>query len=149
MDDGLQPLADALALDPRTVLRALGGGWTPCAVGARDWPADRWGHATWFVTGQPPQVLVGVDFAALVLARPVIAWAGHHPVPTAADVREFARDDVVFQPDLLADAVEELARASRRRLRWCRTCRTPHPPEHMLDRLDCQTCGKRYRGVVF
>lgn len=38
MDDGLQPLADALAVDPRTVLRALGGGWGVGEVSARDWP---------------------------------------------------------------------------------------------------------------
>jgi len=147
-DEQLDAFAAALDVDPATVLRALGGGWQRCGVDSGSWPVDGWAHATWFATGDPLQVLAGVDFRSLVLARPVIRWRGGVCVITAAEVREFAREDVVFQPELLADVVEELARRSRRRFRWCRTCRAPSAPEHMLDRDECMGCGARYRGLV-
>jgi hypothetical protein len=67
----------------------------------------------------------------------------------ATDEREFARDDVLFQPGLLADTVEEIARRSRKSFRWCRTCRTLNRPEHMEDRLECMGCAADYRGVVY
>ncbi|MEU2349900.1 hypothetical protein [Modestobacter sp. NPDC049651] len=145
-DDALAELADALGVDPRTALRALGGGWRRADVRGREWPVDRWTGATWFVAGKPRQVLLGVDHAQLVLARPLVRW-DPGPVLGWTDAREFARDDVTFQPDLLADAVEDVVRASRRRLRWCRTCRTVHAPEDMHDRDDCSACAASHRGI--
>lgn len=140
-------LAEALGVDPRTALRALGGGWRPAEVHGRAWPLDRWSDARWFVTGEPHQVLAGIDHAALVLARPVLRWEPQ-PVLGWTDEREFSRDDVVYQPDLIAETVEEIARQSRRRFRWCRTCHTVHAPGEMADRDDCLSCAAAYRGVV-
>jgi hypothetical protein len=148
-DDRLNVFAEALGVDPKTALRALGGGWEHCEVGGDVWPVDGWAHATWFATGKPLQVLAGVHFRSVVLARPVTRWDGVVGVITAVDLREFAREDVEFQPELLADAVEALARASRRRFRWCRTCHTANAPETMLSREECMDCGERYRGVVY
>jgi hypothetical protein len=147
--EGLVQLAATLEADPWSVLRALGGGWRRVEVQGEGWPVHPWTSATWFATGEPLQVLAGVDHAALVLARPVISWSGHQPVIGVADTRVFAREDVHFQAELVAAAVEELARRSRQRFRWCRTCHTVNAPAHMHDREDCQACASTYRGVVF
>ena len=146
--DALAELADELGVDQRTVLRALGAGWRRAEVRGLEWPYDRWAGATWFASGQPRQVLLGVDHAALVVARPLMRW-DPAPVLGWTDAREFARDDVVFQPGLLADAVDETVRASRRRLRWCRTCRTVNAPEQMHDREECSACAAAYRGTGY
>ena len=148
-DEQLNVFADALGVDPATALRVLGGGWGPCEVGGDVWPVDGWAHATWFVTGEPGQVLAGIDFRAVVLARPVTRWEGVVGVLTAVDLQEFAREDVEFQPQLLADAVEVLARRSRRRFRWCRTCHRATAPEFFARRDECMDCATRYRGVVY
>ena len=102
------------------------------------------------MTGEPIQVLADVSSSSLVLARPVLRWDGPGTATAhATDEREFARDDVVFQPGLLADNVEELARRSRRSFRWCRTCRTLNWPEHVHDRAECIGCAGAFRGVVY
>ena len=148
-DEQRDVLAKALGIDQATALRALGGGWERCDIAGGDSSVDHWHHATWFETGEPRQVLAGVDYRAIVLARPVTRWNGVVGVVTAVDLREFAREDVEFQPELLADAVEELARRSRRRFRWCRICHTPSPPEFFHERDECMDCATRYRGVVY
>ena len=144
-DEGLADLAHELGVDLRTALQALGAGWRRVEVRGHEWPVDRWAGVTWFVAGEPRQVLLGLDHAALVVARPV-AHADLGPVLGWTDAREFARDDVVFQPGLLVDAIEDVVRASRRRLRWCRTCRTLHAPEDMHDRNDCSDCAGARAG---
>ncbi len=147
--ENLQALSEAHGLPEDDVLRALGGGWEPLELPAGEWPATRWAGARWFVTGEPIQVLAGVSGSSLVLARPVLRWAGPGSVTThATDEREFARDDVLFQPDLLADTVEEIARRSRKSFRWCRTCRTLSRPEFMHDKTECTGCAAEHRGVV-
>jgi hypothetical protein len=65
-----------------------------------------------------------------------------------SDEREFACDDVLYQPELLADTVEEIARRSRRSFRWCRTCRRLSRSEHMHDRLECMECATGFGPVV-
>ena len=67
----------------------------------------------------------------------------------ATDEREFAREDVFYQPELLVETVEETARKSRKTFRWCRTCREVTRPEYMEDRLECMACASEYRGVVY
>lgn len=148
--ENLQALAQELALPEDDVLLALGGGWDPIELDLGEWPATRWAGARWFGTGEPIQVLAGVSGSSLVLARPVLRWDGPCGVTAhPTDEREFARDDVLFQPGLLADTVEEIARRSRKSFRWCRTCRTLNRSEHMSDRLECMGCASEYRGVVY
>ena len=148
--ENLQELAHALGVPEDDVLRALGGGWEPFELQAGEWPATRWAGARWFVTGEPIQVLAGVTGSALVLARPVLRWEGAWPVTAhATDEREFTRDDVLFQPGLLAETVEEIARRSRKSFRWCRTCRTLNRPEHMHDKTECMGCAAEYRSAVY
>ena len=147
--ESVQALAGALDVPEDDVLRALGAGWEPVELAVGEWPATRWAGARWFVTGEPIQVLAGVSGHSMVLARPILRGDGPSPVTAhATDEREFTRDDVLFQPGLLADTVEEIARRSRRSFRWCRTCRTLSRPEHMHDRTECMGCAAEYRGVV-
>jgi hypothetical protein len=147
--ESVRPLAEALGVPEDDVLRALGGGWEPFDLRVGEGPATRWAGARWWVTGEPHQVLVGVAGASVVLARPVLRWDGPGQVTThASDEREFARDDVLYQPELLADTVEEIARRSRRSFRWCRTCRRLSRSEHMHDRLECTECAAGFSRVV-
>jgi hypothetical protein len=77
-------LAEALGVPEHDVLRALGGGWDPFELQVGEWPATRWAGARWWATSEPPQVLVGVAGASLVLARPVLRWDGPGQVRTHA-----------------------------------------------------------------
>lgn len=141
---GQHLLAAALGASDDDVLRALGAGWRPADV------ADDTGWAQWFVSGEPAQVLVGVRGPTLVVARPDPRWdGGADPVTHAVEDREFATEDLVYQAELVAEEVERLARRRRQSFRWCRTCRTLNPPEHMHGRTECQDCAGRYRRVVY
>jgi hypothetical protein len=146
----VRPLAEALGVAEDDVLRALGGGWQPIELQPGEWPVTRWTRASWFIAGEPLQVLAGVSGPSLILARPVLRWDGPGTVTAhATDEREFARDDVLFQPELLAGAVEEIARRSRRSFRWCRTCRTLSRAESMHDRAECMGCAADVGRVVY
>jgi hypothetical protein len=138
-------IAEVLGLPDDDVLRALGGGWRPVED-----PLLGLQSGGWFVTGEPMQVLLGVGGSTLTLARVVLRWDGPGTVTMGAtDERELAREDVLYQPELLAETVEELARKSRKTFRWCRTCRTVNRPEHMNDRLECMACASEFRGAVY
>ena len=136
-------IAEVLEVPDDDVLRALGGGWR-----ATEDPLRSRHSGGWFVTGEPEQVLLGVGGSTLTLARVVLRWDGPGTLTTSAtDEREFAREDVLYQPDLLAETVEEMARKSRKTFRWCRTCRTVNRPE-LMERFDCMACASEYRGAV-
>ena len=98
--------------------------------------------------------LDGFDLVVLGAVIPTLSKTGDlgftdSSLTTAATgEREFAREGVLYQPELLAETVEEMARKSRKTFRWCRTCRTAKRPEHMQDRLECMACAVDYRGVV-
>src|SRR3954466_217909 len=116
----LQRIAEILGLSDDDVLRALGGGWRPIELGSGEHP-DLSQHSGWFVTGEPLQMLLRVGGPMLTLARIVLRWDG----PGAASVnateeREFAREDLLHQSELLVEALEEMARTSRKAFRWCR-----------------------------
>src|SRR3954452_20908860 len=127
----LQRIAESLLVSDDDVLGALGGDWRPIELGSGEYPVlSR--HSGWFVTGEPMQVLLGVGGPALTLARIVLRWDG----PGTASVnpteeREFVREDVLYQSELLVETLEEMARKSRKAFRWCRTCRTVNRPENM------------------
>lgn len=126
-DDDTAELAQLLGLDEGQTVAALGTDWRR----ARDLSADTFDR--WFVTGDPPQVAVGSDGFGFALARPAPTWDGVASLVWHFDeVHRFQSEDVVFRPDALADALEEMARGRRRTFRWCRMCRTVHAPETFL-----------------
>ena len=145
----LRRIAEALALPDDDVLRALGGGWRPIELGPPGHVDLHWPPATWFVTGEPMQVLLGVAGPTLTLARIVLRWDGPGTASVnATEERGFAREDVLHQPELVAGTLGEMAHRSRRSFRWCRTCRTVNRREHMNDRFECMSCASEYGGVV-
>jgi hypothetical protein len=80
----------------------------------------------------------------------VLRWDGPGTVAIAAtDEREFAREDVLYQPELLTATLEEMVGKSRKTFRWCRTCRTVNRPEYMHERHECMSCASEYRGWVY
>ncbi|WP_138758536.1 hypothetical protein [Modestobacter altitudinis] len=137
-------IAEVLDLSDDDVLRALGGGWR-----LTEDPLLSSYSGGWFVTGEPMQVLLGVGGSTLTLARVGLRWGGPGTVSMhTTEEREYAHEDVLYQPELLGEAVEELARKTRRTFRWCRTCRTVNRPEDMQDRLNCMACASEYGGAV-
>jgi hypothetical protein len=143
-------IAEVLEVPDDDVLRALGGGWRPIEGRLAESPLLSLHSGGWWVTGEPEQMLLGVAGPTLTLARIVLRWDGPGSVSVqATDERQFAREDVLYQPELLAETVEKMARTSRKTFRWCRTCRTVNRPEYMDDRLECMACASEYRGVVF
>ena len=146
----LRCIAELLDLPDDDVLRALGGGWSPIELGSPGHVDLHWPPATWFVSGEPMQVLLGVAGPTLTLARVVLRWDGPATASVhATEEREFAREDVLHQPDLVAGTVDEMALRSRRSFRWCRTCRTVNRPEHMHSRLLCMSCAADHHGVRY
>lgn len=129
-----QQLAELLAVSHHDVVRAIGTGWR--GVGSDV------GGLTWFISGEPAQVAVGVDAGVLVVG----------PVTAAGDLtvawdegRSFSRDDLLCSPEWLAAATDEVARARRRTFRWCPTCRRPHAPEDFAGyRGVCLECAHRH-----
>ena len=111
-----QELADLLGVRHLDVVRALGAGW--CRKSVPGEPA----HVQWFVSGAPAQVAVGVEGPWFVLARPLTRWAQSMELQPA-DRTPFTRDDLLYLPDVVAEAAEEIAARRRRSFRWCRTCR--------------------------
>src|SRR4051812_718450 len=95
----LQRIAEILGLSEDDVLRALGGGWRPIELGSGEYP-DLSQHTGWFVTGDPLQVLLYAG-PTLTLARIVLRWDGPGTASVhATEEREFAREDVLYQPEL-------------------------------------------------
>ncbi|WP_369140947.1 hypothetical protein [Modestobacter versicolor] len=145
----LSGIAEALDVSEDDVLRALGGGWRPVELAA-DTPGRRRPLIGWFVSGEPMQVLLRVAGSTFTVSRLDLRWDGPgttsiHPTHE----REFAREDVEFQPSLVAETVEDLAVRSRRTFRWCRTCRIVKRLEHMAARLECMACAADYRGARY
>ena len=146
----MRRIAEVLGMADDDVLRALGGGWRPIELGSAEYSFLTRHSGGWFVTGEPMQVLLGVGGSTLTLARIALRWDGPGTASVnATDEREFAREDVLYQPDLLVETVEEMARKSRKTFRRCRTCRTAKRPEYMQERLECMACASEYRGVVY
>ncbi|MEI4279104.1 hypothetical protein [Klenkia terrae] len=130
-----QALADLLAVGYDDVVRALGTGWRQ--VG------DDVVSLTWFVSGEPAQVAVGVGAGVLVVgpARPDLAVIED-------EGRTFSRDDLLCSPEWLVAAADEFARGRRRSFRWCPTCRRPHAPEDFAAyRGVCVDCAQRHHGL--
>ncbi|MGY1640857.1 hypothetical protein ACI782_06940 [Geodermatophilus sp. SYSU D00703] len=134
-----QALADLLGVQYADVVRALGTGWR--RESAAEDPVQ------WFVSGEPAQVAVGVEGPSLVLARPLTSW-GERTELQPADRREFSRDDLLWTPEVVAEAAEAIAARRRRSFRWCRSCRRPHAPEWFVGAAGtCRQCVSLLDGV--
>lgn len=133
-------LADRLGLDPDRAMDRLGR-FTPLEL-------DDLG-CSWWQSGSPIQVLVGVDRSGGVcVAMPTTTGSGPTPVLSATDVCEVAVDDSDWVAEL-ADVVERYARRRRASFRYCRICRTITPPENRSAFRDvCDGCAPAL-GVVF
>ncbi|SDP11569.1 hypothetical protein SAMN05660199_03189 [Klenkia soli] len=128
-------LAALLAVGHDDVVQAIGPGWRQ--VG------DDVVGLTWFVSGEPAQVAVGVGAGALVIGP-----AREDLAVVEDEGRTFSRDDLLCSPEWLAAAADEFARARRRSFRWCPTCRRPHPPEEFAGyRGVCVDCVRRHHGL--
>ena len=134
-------LAALLGVPVEALARALGARWTEVPGPA---------HERWFVSGQPAQVAVGWDGFGFTLARPEPRWDGVADLAWefVAD-RRFQAEEVLHEPEVLAEAAEEVARRRRRTFRWCPMCREVNAREHVHDNTGlCSRCAGRFLGVV-
>jgi hypothetical protein len=142
-------LAALLSVPFSALSRALGAGWRE--VDASDpLGEDRLQHERWFVSGEPAQVAVGWDGFGFTLARPEPRWHGAWPLvwEFVAD-RRFQGEEVLYEPDVLAAAAEEIARRRRRTFRWCPMCREVNAREWVHDNTGlCMRCAERFLGVI-
>ncbi|MGY2065626.1 hypothetical protein [Blastococcus sp. SYSU DS0619] len=128
-------LAGLLDVGHAELVRALGAGWR------RESAVDGSDGVRWFVSGEPAQLAVGVQGPWFVLARPLTSWGQHRPGPLMGDEPRLTRDDVLHQPDLVAEMAEAIASHRRRSFRWCRTCRRATAPEAFVAAEgSCATC---------
>jgi hypothetical protein len=129
-----QALADLLGVSYREVVRALGTGWRREELASGE-------DVHWFVSGEPAQVAIGVSGPTFVLARPLTERGEVRRDVLPPDDGRFSRDDLVWVPEVVADAVEAIASRRRRSFRWCCVCRRSHAPETFLAGTGiCQQC---------
>ena len=131
-------LAVLLGVPLGILARALGAGWAEV-------PGPP--HERWFVSGEPAQVAVGWDGFGFTLARPEYrldgCLASWHFTPD----RTFQAEEVVYEPEVLAGAAEEVARTRRRTFRWCPVCRAVNAREDTHDNTGlCGGCADRFLG---
>jgi hypothetical protein len=137
---GEQAMAEMLGVRYVDVVRALGTGWR------REQAHDDREHVQWFVSGEPAQVAVGVTGPWFVLARPLTGWGEDRLELHPADGGQFGRDDLIYLPDVVAEAAEVIAGRRRRSFRWCRTCRRVHAPESFVGSARiCRQCDSAVR----
>ena len=102
----------------------------------------------WFVSGEPAQVAVGVEGPWFVLARPLTRWGETRTALQPADGRQFSRDDLLWFPEIVAEAADAIAARRRRSFRWCRSCRRAHAPEWFVGAAGtCRQCASVVDGV--
>lgn len=134
-----QALADLLGVRYADVVRALGTGWRR--------EANDEDLVQWFISGEPAQVAVGVEGPWFVLARPLTRW-GERTELQPADRRQFSRDDLLWLPEVVAEAAEVIAARRRRSFRWCRSCRRVHAPEWFVGAAaTCRWCASVVDGI--
>ena len=133
-------MAELLDVQYTDVVRALGTGWR-LENAAED-------LVQWFVSGEPAQVAVGVDDLGFVLARPLTSWDGGRTDLQPADGGRFSRDDLLWLPDVVAQAADAIAARRRRAFRWCRICRRAHAPETFAGPVGtCRSCASAFADV--
>jgi hypothetical protein len=131
-----QQLAELLGVRYADVVRALGTGWQ------RESLADGQDDAQWFVSGEPAQVAIGVAGPWFVLARPLTRWGEDRLALQPADRQRFGREDLLYLPEMVAEAADAIAARRRRSFRWCRSCRRVHAPEWFVGAArTCQQCA--------
>ncbi|MGY1792835.1 hypothetical protein ACI796_02475 [Geodermatophilus sp. SYSU D00525] len=143
-------LASLLGVPVSALVRALGAGWQEVDTSSPVGP-ELLGYQRWFVSGRPAQVAVGWDGFVFTLARPEPRWHGVWPLvwEFVAD-RSFQAEEVLFEPEVLAAAAEEIARRRRRTFRWCPMCREVNAREHVHDNTGlCMSCAERFLGVKY
>lgn len=139
MTEGDVELAVLLGVPPDALVRALGAAWTEV-------PGPQ--HERWFVSGEPAQVAVGWDGFGFTLARPEHRLDGCIASWQFAADRRFQAEEVLFEPEVLAAAAEEVARRRRRTFRWCPVCRVVNAREDTHDATGlCEGCADRLLGM--
>ena len=144
-DDRLEEhLAGRVGLPVLDFVETFGAGWRPAGpVGGEE--ARGSDDVTWYVTGEPPQLMLGVvSFGEVKVARPVGRWVG----PGELAYLPVDQQPVRGHADVDGPVVAALVRSRRTSFRYCSLCRALTPPE-LREGTECMSCQSRWRGVVY
>ncbi|MEJ8280923.1 hypothetical protein [Pseudonocardia spirodelae] len=160
---GVPSPAELRALDlPADGLRHFGltpadlrrGGWTDTDLRSAGLTPPGAPDATaWFVAGDPPQLMLGLDPArGALLARPELRRAGHPPVLDPADVVAVPVLPGCTDPDgdaalAVREVRDGLLRRARRRITHCALCLRPVLRDATTHGA-CHLCAGSWLGIV-
>ncbi len=144
-DDVTHVLAELLATPADILVEQIGGGWRRVPASDTDEPPDR----TWFVSGHPPQVMIGVGRADVCVAEAAAQWYGHLPELAPGAILTIHDRTTALAAATLSAAVGEAEQRRRATFRYCRYCRRLVAPEHLFSEDTCHICATRFQGVVY
>lgn len=126
------------------MLEAIGGHWDHIAEPGQH--LDEYHERSWFVAGQPMQVLLGITPSEVLVATPDIAWS---ITPHLTIGEEVARVAIAPKVDLeaLAAAVDRAQTMRRASFAYCQYCRTLTAPEN--GGTVCHGCQSEFFSTVF
>ncbi len=134
-------LARQLGMAVRRFVELFGADWRP--VDPYDGQHDR--DETWYIAGDPPQLMLAVIAGGVILARPRGRWDG------VADLRWEPIDERALPhgaEDEAPTVVADLLRRRRSAFRYCPYCRDLTGPESWTEGA-CMGCAAKWLGVVF
>jgi hypothetical protein len=155
--DGTAALAEILGLLQSDFLAAAGGAWRAFALDPATLadPQEDIGSYRWFISGEPPQVLLGIskggvpDVAVVATPSPVPLVYGrgtnYAPLGTRVHVDRFEPGWL----EQLAAAVRDVGQRRRKSFFWCSICRIANGPEDRHESGICNGCAEQYFGVVW
>ena len=149
-DDVSHVLADLLGTTADAMADEIGGGWRHApAPDSDEQPGSDDQRRSWFVSGEPLQVMVGVGHRDVCVAEPEIQWRGHIPVLVPATILGTHALATIGAGGPLRDAVHEAQERRRATFRYCRYCRRLTAPEHQFGDDICQGCSAQFLSVTY
>lgn len=152
-DDRTADLAVVLGMSAPSFARALGSAWrvAPGSV-PHDFDADTSGGLDegppWHLGGDPVQLMSRVFPHGLFIALPRPSWsAGTHGLTYWPDRQTYIAREAIQSPET-ETLVRDLLRRRRSAFRYCRYCRSPTPPELLVED-SCMGCASTWEGIVY
>jgi hypothetical protein len=154
-DDLTAALAETFGLQQWDFLAVAGGAWTAFALDPDTLgnPQEQNASYRWFISGEPPQVLLGIpdggvqDVAVVATPVPIVIGWGTNYAPLGTRVHVDRHESGWLEN--LGAAVRDISQRRRKSFFWCSMCRTANGPEHRHQPGICNGCAAEYLGVVW
>jgi hypothetical protein len=141
-------LARRLGIDRGSFLEIYGSGWKELdpEIGSLsfEWDHEKHGIETWYMSGQPPQLMLQIAGPTVTVARPAGHWQGAWPL-----VYEPAgKKKLSGNAEADKRAIASVLKNRRATFRYCAYCRSLKPPEWM-EESTCMSCASEWLGMVY